>query len=461
MKYDIVSPDKIRAIFANAMSEMYREEVPAYSELVTLVNDINTGILSNARRNDDTRLEHIEPRLTEERHGAIRVGTAKELALLQRAFAVMGMFPVGYYDLSMAGLPVHATAFRPIAPKSLESNPFRIFTSLLRTDFIEDEQTRAIVISTLEKRQIMSSSAIEFITLAEQQRGLYSEQISPFIEELIKTFQWHSHAHVSFQTYQTLLSIHPLIADIVSFSGPHINHLTPRILDIEKIQIQMPQHGITPKERIEGPPPRDCPILLRQTSFKAIEEPIIFPAPDDENSIPVHRGSHTARFGEIEQRGVALTRKGRALYDQCLSAVGHPQQDYDKHLSKAFEIFPDDWESLRRHEFAYFEYKLTDHGKACANGGGVDLSFEDMISDGLINYIPITYEDFLPVSAAGIFRSNLSTTPELKTQIHADHTDFEDALGTSVFDPFQLYAQQEENSRKACCKSLQPHRYEA
>ncbi len=27
------------------------------------------------------------------------------------------------------------------------------------------------------------------------------------------------------------------------------------------------------------------------------------------------QGTHTARFGEIEQRGVALTPKGRQLYD--------------------------------------------------------------------------------------------------------------------------------------------------
>jgi uncharacterized glyoxalase superfamily metalloenzyme YdcJ len=35
-----------------------------------------------------------------------------------------------------------------------------------------------------------------------------------------------------------------------------------------------------------------------------------------------HRGTHSARFGEIEQRGVALTPKGRALYDRLLQAAG-------------------------------------------------------------------------------------------------------------------------------------------
>ena len=42
-------------------------------------------------------------RLNVERHGAIRVGTAQELATLRRMFAIMGMYPVSYYDLSQAG----------------------------------------------------------------------------------------------------------------------------------------------------------------------------------------------------------------------------------------------------------------------------------------------------------------------------------------------------------------------
>ncbi len=46
-------------------------------------------------------------RLNVERHGAIRVGTAQELATLRRMFAIMGMYPVSYYNLSQAGVPVH------------------------------------------------------------------------------------------------------------------------------------------------------------------------------------------------------------------------------------------------------------------------------------------------------------------------------------------------------------------
>src|ERR1700712_795671 len=130
---DVVSSDAIRTLFSQAMSEMYRSEVPQYGTLLELVSQSNT----EARTRDaalDRRLrdnDEIE-RLDLERHGAIRLGTAEELANMRRLFAVMGMEPVGYYDLSAAGVPVHSTAFRPVDDEALRHNPLRIFTSLLR-----------------------------------------------------------------------------------------------------------------------------------------------------------------------------------------------------------------------------------------------------------------------------------------------------------------------------------------
>lgn len=62
----------------------------------------------------------------------------------------------GYYDLSAAGLPVHATAFRATDASLLE-NPFRLFVSLLRHDLIADESTRELARVTLAAREIFST----------------------------------------------------------------------------------------------------------------------------------------------------------------------------------------------------------------------------------------------------------------------------------------------------------------
>ncbi|AMV07638.1 2-oxoadipate dioxygenase/decarboxylase HglS [Xanthomonas citri] len=443
-----VSPDQIRSWFAQAMSDMYRTEVPLYGDLMSLVAQVNAQTLQanpalaqRLQRNDE------RARLDLERHGAIRVGTAAELATLRRLFAVMGMQPVGYYDLSVAGVPVHSTAFRPIDEAALSANPFRVFTSLLRLELIEDAALREQAQQILQQRQIFTVGALQLIERYEQQGGLDADQARQFVAEALETFRWHGDATVSLPTYRALSQAHKLIADVVSFHGPHINHLTPRTLDIDAAQEHMQRAGIDAKAVIEGPPRRRVPILLRQTSFKALEEPVRFVGDDGQ---PEH-GTHTARFGEIEQRGLALTPKGRALYDALLAqardadGAGSTGTDYATRLQTAFVAFPDDEALLRQEGLGYFRYALTDAGRADPAQVAA-MPAETAIALGFVSADPIIYEDFLPVSAAGIFQSNLGGAEQRAYAAHSSKRSFEQALGAQVHDEFALYAQLERDS---------------
>src|SRR5256885_12078311 len=83
--HTFVPSDEIRARFSSAMSEMYRDEVPQYGTLIELVADINQrtlqaepALLARMQRSGELA------RLGVERHGAIRVGTAAELSMLDR-----------------------------------------------------------------------------------------------------------------------------------------------------------------------------------------------------------------------------------------------------------------------------------------------------------------------------------------------------------------------------------------
>ena len=430
-----VHPDDIRSRFSAALSALYRAEVPQYGELLALVADINAETLKRDAAGADRLAASGElARLSQERHGAIRVGTADELATIARAFAVMGMEPVSYYNLAPAGVPVHSTAFRPVDPAALARNPFRVFCSLLRLELIEDEALREEAARTLARRDIFTPGARDLIETAENQGGLDQDQADRFVAELLETFRWHAEATVSAQAYARLVAAHRLIADVVSFKGPHINHLTPRTLDIDAAQAAMPARGIAPKETIEGPPARACPILLRQTSFKALEEAIAFPGQAGATA-----GTHTARFGEIEQRGCALTPAGRALYDDAL-------------VKKDFSALPDDWEALRRGELAWFRYRATPEGLA-ASAPAADL--DALIAAGHVVAEPITYEDFLPVSAAGIFQSNLGVEArQTAYAVDPAKADFEQALGRSVQDEMALYRAEQEASIAATLKAL-------
>ena len=369
-----LDPDLIRARFAAALE---------------IVGEVN----AKSGKSNEARIEI-------ERHGAIRVGTARELAMIARAFAVMGMEPVGYYDLAPAGVPVHSTAFRPVTEAALAANPFRVFCSLLRHDLIGDAALRDEVGTILARRQIFTRMATDLILQAEREGGLNEDDTDSFVAALLETFRWHSEAMVNSPTYQKLAAQHRLVADIVAFKGPHINHLTPRTLDIDAVQAAMLARGIDAKDTIEGPPARKVPILLRQTSFKALTETVSFAG---------ENGRHTARFGEIEQRGAALTPKGRALYDRLLAEAqrGDP--------ARAFAVFPDDLDTLVRERLIY-------------------------VRRGTNGPEPITFEDFLPVSAAGIFQSNLSGEARRDYADASSQAAFETALGRAVIDPFALYA---------------------
>jgi uncharacterized glyoxalase superfamily metalloenzyme YdcJ len=445
VKNSLISPDDIRARFSRAMSKMYREEVPAYGTLLDLVAEINNRVLENDPALKD-RLSETDnlSRINEERHGAIRLGTASELAMIARVFAIMGMKPVSYYDLTQANVPVHSTAFRSIDAESLSRSPFRVFTSLLRTELIKDPSLRTRAEEILNSRDIFTPQLKVLVAKAEEDGGLDKNEVDAFIAEATYTFKWHKDAATDKAFYEALKKADPRAADIVCFKGPHINHLTPRTLDIDIIHEEMPHYGMQAKNVVEGPP-AGCAILLRQTSFKALTEEVCFEGED---------GLHTARFGEIEQRSAALTPKGRALYDTLLDKVrsritptpdGSNAKEYMQVLSDVFKEFPSSPEAMREQKLAYFQYYKTrkDH-----QDGAKNQPLESLIKDGLVDFIPITYEDFLPVSAAGIFASNASDKTREDTFKSSSQEEFENALGQKVLSEFDLYQSMEDASLK-------------
>ncbi|MFT5705769.1 MAG: putative glyoxalase superfamily metalloenzyme YdcJ [Oceanospirillaceae bacterium] len=451
---EFVAKDVIRTRFSSAMSDMYRSEVPAYGALLDLVVEHNNQYLANHSELVDRlkQVENIET-LSDQRHGAIRLGKASELAMMGRIFAIMGMQPVGYYDLSVANVPVHSTAFRAVESASIRNNPFRVFTSLLRLELIENISLRDKAQAVLTARDIFGDEVRELVSAAEVSGGLNEEQANDFITAIVQVFRWHSEAAIDNKLYEELLSEHPLIADVVSFKGPHINHLTPRTLDIDWVQGQIHTTGAAAKAVIEGPPKRKCPILLRQTAFLAIKEEVNFLDSNDEK----HTLTHAARFGEIEQRGCALTVKGRALYDTLLTqarSLTRPLNDgsnlaaYKAEIQQVFSAFPDDYAQMQQQGLAYFKYSVE--STAMTDNSLVAKKLQQLVDEGIVRFDPITYEDFLPVSAAGIFQSNLGEQGEQDFSQNPNQEQFEKDLGMTVADEFTLYQQMEDESIQQC-----------
>ncbi|RYJ04851.1 MAG: VOC family protein, partial [Actinomycetales bacterium] len=309
-----VDPTALRAHFAAALSELYGREVPAYTTLVEVCEEINAEVLAE-RGADAERLGSIG-RVTAARHGAIRVGTPEELAQVARIFGACGMEPVGFYDLREATppVPVISTAFRPVDRAELAENPFRVFTSLLVVDDRRffDAETEAELREFLGARTLFPDELLDLADAMASEHELHLDDAERFLELATAAFAL-SPEPVDRAWYERLEAISSVAADIGGVASTHINHLTPRVLDIDELYRRMSERGIEMIDRIQGParrPEGALDVLLRQTSFRALAEPRRFREADGS----VVEGHLRVRFGEVEARAVALTPKGRALY---------------------------------------------------------------------------------------------------------------------------------------------------
>lgn len=445
---------ELRAEFAVRLAELYGAEVPAYNTLVDVSREVNEAFI--ARNGADAeRLGSID-RVTAERHGAIRVGSARELAQVGRVFAGFGMHPVGFYDLrdaSRSSVPVVSTAFRPIAADELAKNPFRVFTSMLAHDDRRffDEPTQARLEEFIGSRELFGEELLALADRSAQQGGLEREDADRFLDLATASFEL-SDEPIDHEWYHHLEAISSVAADIGGVPATHINHLTPRVLDIDDLYKRMSERGITMIDEIQGPPDWEGPdVLLRQTSFRALDEHRMFRYPDGE----VREGTLRVRFGEVEQRGIALTAKGRDLYDQLVAEVDrrrHEEQPDRTRVEVALDVWRESLPSteleLAAQGLCFFTFRRGD--------GVVPLtetaSLRELLEAGVIVAEPIVYEDFLPRSAAGIFQSNLrgeGSRDDEQLGTHYDIDRLSQVIGIRIADPTSLYAEQQQASLDA------------
>jgi uncharacterized glyoxalase superfamily metalloenzyme YdcJ len=210
------------------------------------------------------------------------------------------------------------------------------------------------------------------------------------------------------------------------------------------------------KDFTEGPA-EDTPVLLRQDSYKALTEPVQFHQPDG----TVIAAQHTARFGEIEQRFYATTPKGRVLYDECLAAADAMKQAqpdliktdfpaYQAAYAQCFAPFPKTLIELLRQGLVYGYYTITPTGLAAAQMNAVpNVDLLELVERGYVYAEGVRYEDFLPISAAGIFASNLGqygTKSTAATKPIYTQQMLEAIMGKPIIDANVTYHAQEAES---------------
>jgi len=216
------------------------------------------------------------------------------------------------------------------------------------------------------------------------------------------------------------------------------------------------------KDYTEGPDAGTL-VFLRQDAYKALNEPVRFREADG-SAIDA---THTARFGEIEQRFYAATPKGRALYNRCNEAaedargksLPDPAKDhagFQAAYALFFKDFPKSLRELLRAGLVFGEYSATPKGIA-AKGNLPTADLHELVRQGYINVEGIRYEDFLPVSAAGIFASNLNQYGTKATNPNRpvfQQERLEDIIGRKIVDADAEYARRERESIERAAAAL-------
>lgn len=225
-----------------------------------------------------------------------------------------------------------------------------------------------------------------------------------------------------------------------------VEKLTRRLSESDLALSQLKHAGF--KDYTEGPS-EDTPVLLRQDAYKALTEPVKFRNADGSVMDTVH----TARFGEIEQRFYATTPQGRALYDRCLAEAdaakeknpGLSKKDfaaYEEMVAKPFAPFPKKLPELLEQKLVFGRYAVTPWGLAEKNNI-TTTDINELVQLGYVDYEGLRYEDFLPVSAAGIFASNLNQYGTKSTAAQKPvypQPMLEEILGKKIVDSNVTYA---------------------
>jgi len=490
-----------------ALSAMYAREAPLYAASLEVnrlcnraVGDLLAKIHRGFRLSDDDL-----GRGGAERHGAIRIGREDEYRWIARYFALFGMEPHNFYDMTDVGAksqPVIATAFRSSAAPQ-----HRVFASLLVTSSF-DGRTRERLDALLAARDVFSERAKETVARAEDQGGLDEADALALVEEGVnRIFKWTGRARDRALYTELVDGGFKIAADIACFETHHLNHLTPNTFCMDLFTASMKfalgeltagsyldrakdalvslaeradrdwmvlhfthfapetidafeREALDPddaraiveplaaalgersaglpaagapgeperifKDHTEGPP-AGVPVLLRQDAYRARPEPITFV--DEDVPAPA---THTARFGEIEQRFYATTAKGRELYDECLARQDGPAD------SDCFRRFPGHLSALYAGGLVFVRPRATAAGRDAAARGEIKATDLDALAAaGHVRLDGLRYEDFLPVSAAGIFASNLEqygTASTSDTKPAYERADLERLMGRPIID---------------------------
>ena len=454
MTTQFVKPSWIRTEIVRQILAMFERTMPIYEQMFAVAREIN----SRAGEAEAQRLGKIM-------HGAIRCASNAELRGISDLFAVMGNYPVNYYDLREK-VSVESTAFRPVTVEEIEENGFRIFCSRLSIECIPAEH-REYVESIIARRRLFSPELEQLIDTHKRQGGLDQEQAERFVGACVALFTRPEVALVSRAEYAKLNSINKVACQVLVSNSLAFNHLTPSVASVPAAHEEMIRRGIKTIPVWQGPVGKD--VILRQTSCLAPPVRLKFPNGDG----TFEEADYQETFVEFEERLQALTAKGReifeALFDEGKNRLTLKESDpcyaeyYYGVMREALASFPSELDELWKQGLAYFTFEVNKSPSPEYRGGGFRKTptarenvIDELLEAGAIRLVPQQYEDFFGPAATNIFNSNIGLEDVSNVGVAKPDSQaaFEAELGREVVNMYDYYAKIQEESQRRVCEEL-------
>ena len=255
------------------------------------------------------------------------------------------MFPCGFYDLrdaAPAPVPVVSTAFRPARPRRARREPVpgvHLDAGPRGPALLRPATSRTGCAASSRPASSSRPSCSRWPTSPSSTGSFTAADADRYLELAAASFALSTEP-VDRAWYAELERVSGVAADIGGVTTTHINHLTPRVLDIDDLYASMQARGIEMIDEIQGPPRWDGPdVLLRQTSFRALAEPRTF----RDCRWEVSQGALRVRFGEVEARGIALTPAGSGRVSTSWSLPSTAASPTTRTSDRA-DVAPQVWE---------------------------------------------------------------------------------------------------------------------
>ncbi|MBL0691946.1 MAG: DUF1338 family protein [SAR324 cluster bacterium] len=389
--------------FVHRLIAVYEAKIPLFKKMGELVRAVNQQGL------DDKIITQKQLDLLNQiMHGAIRVASVDELKMFRKIFAVMSLYPHGYYDLRN-NILCHSTAFRDV-----RGLYFRMFNSVLDLERV-DKKHKAFVKKIISARRPFSSALIDVVEKFDKQGALTHPQAEVFLSELVALLSRPKKSVLTKAEYSQLGNIHVVLTQILASGKPCGNHLTYNTWDMFVVQKMMRKWGIEDNMTVTGGA-KDFRNLLHQHACLAPEIVMDFLTDDKKGYVS---GKYAEEFIEIEARHTAVSRFGYATYTQCLinaknkvSLLAKEDKDvyakaYYAELAKSFEIFPRDVKLQILHGLGYYKFKPSKKGLMTDIGVRQKMNMRELVVNDFFDWEPIPYKDFIAVSATEIFNANI------------------------------------------------------